>query len=244
MELFRRERIRVGEQSHAAGSRRIPGRDSLMDRRKFLGLGVTLIAGVAGCRGYQTARVMKNSERDTVGSHAAGAETYKPLIQESVSKLLGRACSPSEIQPAAMVVGERKKICFIGVENCTAEEIGDFREQIYELIDSAINESRQYEQLSRRYVENGLKQLRLRPDELFVQENQRNFQVVMEKMEQPFDYLLYAKLTSGTTKSNGDYQRDYLLTLELVNIHDGHYEKESASIRKGYRRSLTDKLFH
>ena len=112
------------------------------------------------------------------------------------------------------------------------------------MIDSAVNESRQYEQLSRRYVENGLKQLRLRPDELFVQENQRNFQVVMEKMEQPFDYLLYAKLTSGTTRDNGNYQRDYLLTLELVNIHDGHYEKESASIRKAYRRSLTDKLFH
>ncbi|MFM9961150.1 MAG: penicillin-binding protein activator LpoB [Planctomycetaceae bacterium] len=219
-----------------------------MDRRNFLGLGITLVGGnlvgLAGCRGYQHARVMKDSESDTVGSHAAGAETYKPLIQQSVSKLLGRACTPSEIQPASMVVGERKKICFIGVENCTAEEIGDFREQIYELIDSAINESKQYEQLSRRYVENGLKQLRLRPDELFVQENQRNFQVVMEKMEQPFDYLLYAKLTSGTTKSNGDYQRDYLLTLELVNIHDGHYEKESASIRKGYRRSLSDKLFH
>ena len=219
-----------------------------MDRRNFLRLGFTLFAGsaagMAGCRGYQTARVMKSGERDMVGSHTAGAETYKPLIQESVSKLLGRACQPSEIQTAGLVVGARKKICFIGVENCTAEEIGDFRDQIYELIDSAVNESQQYEQLSRRYVENGLKQLRLRPDELFVQENQKNFQAVLEKMEQPFDYLLYARLTSGTTQKNGDYQRDYLLTLELVNIHDGHYEKESASIRKGYRRSLKYKIFH
>ena len=42
--------------------------------------GAGSIAGVAGCRGYQTARVMKDSERDTVGSHSAGAETYKPLV--------------------------------------------------------------------------------------------------------------------------------------------------------------------
>ena len=58
----------------------------------------------------------------------------------------------------------------------------------------------------------------------------------MEKNSQPFDYLLYATITSGTTKSNKNYQRDYLLTLELINIHDGRTEKESAEIRKGYRR--------
>jgi hypothetical protein len=218
-----------------------------MDRRTFFSFGwllmVGCLAGLAGCRGYQHAHVLKDDDRDMVGSHQAGAETYQRLINESVAKLLGQACQPDAIQPAGMVVGERKRICFIGVENRTAEEIGDFKEQIYELIDSAINESQQYHQLSRRYVDAGLKQLRLPPDQLFIKENQRNFQAIMEEMGQPFDFLLYAKLTSGTTVQNGDYQRDYLLTLEMVNIHNGEYIKESAKLRKGYHKSWFGKMF-
>ena len=224
------------------------GKGFPMDRRNFLSLGLTAFAGsvttIVGCRGYQYARVLKDNDQDMVGSHKAGSETYQRLIDESVAKLLGRACEPVDIQPAGMVIGERKKICFIGVENCTAEEIGDFKEQIYELIDSAINESHQYHEISRRYVDAGLKQLRLRPEELLVKENQKNFQAVMEEMNQPFDYLLFAKLTSGTTQQNGDYQRDYLLTLELVNIHNGEFLKESAKLRKGYHHSWLGRMFH
>lgn len=220
------------------------GKGFFMDRRRFLSLGVTTLTGtLVGCRSYQTAHVLDADDKDLVGSHAAGAETYQRLIDESVGKLLGRACEPTEIQPAGMVIGERKKICFIGVENCTAEEIGDFKEQIYELIDSAINESQQFHQISRRYVDAGLKQLRIRPDELFVKENQRNFQVAMEEMGQPFDFLLYAKLTSGTTQQNKDYQRDYLLTLELVNIHTGDFLKDSAKLRKGYHKTWLGRIF-
>ncbi len=59
----------------------------------------------------------------------------------------------------------------------------------------------------------------------------------MEQASQPFDYLLYAKLTSGTTRTNKDYQRDYLLTLELLNVHTGDYDKESETISKGYHHS-------
>ena len=59
---------------------------------------------------------------------------------------------------------------------------------------------------------------------------------------QPFDYLLFAKLTSGTTEKNANYQRDYLLTLEMVNVNTGDFDKESATIRKGYHRSRLGKL--
>lgn len=217
-----------------------------MNRRCFIQqTSLAALSGLmtlAGCRHTQHAHVLKNNDKDLVGSHNAGSETYKPLIDESVAKLLGRGCVVTDIQPASVTIGEKRRICFVGVENCTAEEIGDFKEQIYEMIDSKINESQQYHQVSRRYVDSGLKQLRIRPDELFVKENQRNFQTVMEEMGQPFDYLLYAKLTSGTTNQNGDYQRDYLLTLELVNIHNGDYEKESANLRKGYHKTWLGKV--
>ena len=241
MELLSGERIRRYDGRARIGRDKFREGIPIMDRRKFLGLGFAMLAsgtaGLAGCRGYQHARVLKDNDKDMVGSHQAGAETYQRLIDESVSKLLGRACDPAEIQPASMIVGEKKRICFIGVENCTAEEIGDFKEQIYELIDSSINESQQYHQLSRRFVDAGLKTLRLPPDQLFIKENQRNFQAIMEEMGQPFDYLLWATITSGTTRQNEDYQRDYLLTLELVELRTGQFDKDPAALSKGYHHS-------
>ena len=42
--------------------------------------------------------------------------------------------------------------------------------------------------------------------------------------------------------NNGDYQRDYLLTLELVNVVNGDFSKESAELRKGYHKSRISKL--
>ena len=49
------------------------------------------------------------------------------------------------------------------------------------------------------------------------------------------------KLTSGTTERNKSSQRDYLLTLELIDTRTGTYTKEQASIRKGYHASYLGK---
>jgi hypothetical protein len=70
-----------------------------------------------------------------------------------------------------------------------------------------------------------------------IPDNMRLFTAVLERQGAPIDYLLYAKLTSGTTQRNTSKQRDYLLTLELTNVHSGVYSKESAEIRKGYHKS-------
>ena len=129
------------------------------------------------------------------------------------------------------------RICFVGVENKTAEEIGDFKEQIYEQIDTRLLESNTFAPISRRYVDAGLRSTRIRPDELFVPDAMRTFVQVMEQQGQPFDYLLFAKLTSGTTRENHDYQRDYVLTLELVDIRTGQQDKQSATLSKAYHHS-------
>lgn len=220
-----------------------------MDRRQFLGgIGLLTLGGsmgyVAGCRGKQTAHVLNETDADMVGSHTAGAETWEPLIQQSMGQLLGRQMR--DVQTVSHDgLPARKRICFVGLENKSAEEIGDFGEQIYEKIDTCINESEMFEVINRRYVEAGLRQCRLRPDDLFVPNNQRAFSAAMEKQQQAFDYLLFAKITSGTTRSNNkDYQRDYLLTLELVNMESGRADKESAELRKGYHRSKLGKLKH
>jgi hypothetical protein len=220
-----------------------------MDRRKFLGNTAKLAFltgwGSFGCRSKQHAHVLNSHEQDMVGSHTAGAETWEPLIQTSVGQLLGRQHVVIVVSADAAAPFARKRICFVGVENKSAEEIGDFREQIYQKIDTCINESQEFEVITRKFVEAGLRQCGLRPDDLFVPGNRRMFTSAMEQLEQPFDYLLYATITSGTTQSNGkDYQRDYLLTLELIHMETGKSDKESAELRKGYHKTKLGKLKH
>ncbi len=213
-----------------------------MLRRHFLSFGVVGFASLslaAGCRNKQHARVIKPGEDEMVGSHAAGTETFKPLVDESVAKLLARHCEPGAqtVSYDGEFAPPVKRICFIGVENKSSEEIGDFKEQIYELIDSKIVDSRVFQPVSRRYVDAGLQETRTRPEQLMIPEHMRTFAAYLEQQGQPFDYLLFAKITSGTTRENKEMQRDYLLTLELVDVRTGDFDKQSAEISKGYHQT-------
>lgn len=205
-----------------------------------------LLVSVSGCRGRQHAHVLSRDQNDMVGSHSAGAETWKPLIDESVCKLLARSASTVHqashtVTPAGTSL---RTVCFVGVENKSSEEIGDFREQIYEHIDAQVSQNEQFRMISRRYVEAAMSECRCRPELLVLPERQRQLQASLERVDQPFDYLLFASITSGTTNSNGDYQRDYQLTLELLDIHTGESVKEFAMLRKGYHKSIFGKLKH
>jgi hypothetical protein len=213
-----------------------------MDRRRFfeqIGLsfsGIVLVAA-AGCKGHQYAHVLNETDRDMVGSHTAGAETWEPLIQTSVSQLLDREHTSVTLTSHA---GEpcKKRICFLHVDNRSSEEIGDFGDQIYRKIDTLVNKSESFELVNIRAVKAGLQQAGLRPDDLYTPSARRKLAAAMEQEREPIDYFLYATITSGTTRSNQkDYQRDYTLTLELVNFETGHSEIETAEIRKGYHKS-------
>ena len=110
-------------------------------RRMFLAalLNSSAVGFISGCRNKQYAHVLKKDDKDMVGSHVAGAETWKPLIDESVGRLLAKSCSTVHQASHSTVEGEGipiRTVCFVGVENRSAEEIGDFKEQIYEHIDS------------------------------------------------------------------------------------------------------------
>ena len=199
----------------------------------------------SGCRGRQHAHVLAKADEDMVGSHEAGAETWKPLIDEAVARMLGRACTDVRTVSFTEANGQPvRNVCFVGVENRSIEEIGDFREQIYEHIDGLIGQSDQFRMISRRYVEAAMAECRCRPDVLVLPEKQRELQAVLERTDQPFDYLLFAQITSGTTRSNKSYQRDYALTLELLDIHSGESLKEHATLRKGYHKSKLGELRH
>jgi len=146
------------------------------------------------------------------------------------------ACGPLVTGPA--------RVCFIGIENKSAEELVDFKDQLYERIDSQINSGQAFRSINRRLVDAALLETRLRPDSLFLPANRAAFATVLGRQGTPVDYLLYATITSGTTDRNKSTQRDYVLTLEMVNLHSGDYIKESSKIRKGYHKTRAGKWWN
>jgi hypothetical protein len=219
-----------------------------MNGRRFLAASLAAAIGfgvfAAGCRSTQTAQVVKPGEKELVGSHAAGAETFGPLVDGAVGNLLSRHAQGN--QPPGLGQGAMPqaplRICFVGVENRSIEEIGDFKDQLYQQIDSRILQGQVFQSVSQRYVAAGMQQCGYRLEDLMNPEKMRVFTQVMEQQNQPFDYMLYATITSGSTQSNKDYQRNYLLTLELLNVHNGQYDKESAEIEKRYNVSTMAKI--
>ncbi len=219
-----------------------------MNRRTFvrlLGCAAPSALLLSGCRGKQYAHILEDDDDNMVGSHTAGASVYEPIVGEAVEKLLSKEAAGIQQIDFVEEARQPKCICFVGIENASAEEIGDFREQLFEIIDERIGSSGLFVTLSRRYVDSGLREAGLHMTQLFQPQAQGHFIDVMERQSQPFDYLLFGKITSGTTRSNDkDYQRDYLLTLEMVNIHTGANSKSNAKLRKGYHRSALGRIKH
>ena len=198
-----------------------------------------------GCKGTQ-ARVMHRGEADMVGSNRAGAEVYNPMVRGAIDKLLARAAAEpiQQVSYPGMPTHPtgKRKVCFIDLENASMEELGDFKEHIKSAILEGISHSDQFEIVSDRAVTAGLKALSLRPDDLFMPENRRMFVSVMGQGGTPVDYLLFGKITSGTTESNRDMQRDYKLSLELINTQTFVPIIESTPMRKEYNNSVKGKV--
>jgi hypothetical protein len=217
---------------------------------------MVLIAGMtvhSGCKSSR-GRIKHTAENDTIGSHKAGSAVFNPLINSAVAQLLARE-QEQMVQPVVYQQQEMhggvetippglgcKRICFVGVENKSIEELGDFKDHIYQTIDSQILQSEAFQPVSFRAIQAGLRETGLRADDLFLPNHRARFAQVMGQMGESFDYLLFATITSGTTRENRDMQRDYLLTLELVDLRSGRSIKESAELRKEYNRSFMGKL--
>ena len=213
---------------------------------KLFQIAALLLCGVlvAGCKGTQ-ARLMHNNEVNKVGSNRAGAEVYNPMVRDATGKLLAKAAMEPIQQVGyhtAPTVQVKRKVCFIGLENASMEELGDFKEHIKTAILEEISSSEQFEIVSDRAVTAGLRALSLRADDLFLQENMRMFTSAMGRGGTPVDYLLFAKITSGTTEDNRDLQRDYKLTLELINTQSFVPVTVSTPMRKEYSHSLKGKI--
>jgi hypothetical protein len=186
----------------------------------------SLIVLLAGCRSPQ-GRVMGEGEGDLVGAKSAGAETYNRLIDQSLTKLLARRDGE--------VKGSSAKVAFVALENKSIEDIGDWQAQIEQVIETTVEHTERYRLISKRFVDAAFRELRFRPDDLFIPAKRREFAQILERDQNPVDFLLFAVLTSGTTKGVEVKQRDYLLTMEIINVVTGDQDKESTRIRKEYQ---------
>jgi hypothetical protein len=171
---------------------------------------------------------MSDTEDDLVGAQAAGAATFDRLIDRALTQLLTR--HHGEIRTANV------KVAFVDLENRSVEDLGDWEAQVEQVIETVVENSDRYRLISRRFVEAALRELRFRPDEIFIPAKRRQFAQILERDNNPVDFLLYAILTSGSTRGVELKQRDYILTMELINVETGDQDKESTRIRKEYQR--------
>lgn len=175
-------------------------------------------------------RIKDDAETDKVGNRSAGAATFQRLIDGAVQRLLA---SPAAAQRSA---SERFRIAFFDIENLSSEELLDWRDTLRQRIDQAVNASGRFRNVSDRYVRAALRATGLRPDDLYLPERRREFLRALEANSDPVDFFLYATLSSGTTRDNAGAQRDYLLTLELVDVKSGEAVKVQEDVRKEYLR--------
>lgn len=182
-----------------------------------------------GCEGSPKGRVKSGDEGDLVGSKTAGAETYNALIEEATRKLLNA-------EAARFPEGAVRKICFVGIENQGAEDLGDIRASTNNIIQTVIFQAKRYRMIAQDYVDHVLKVNGMAARDLHLEEGRNKFLSVLRKEGQEPDYLLWAKYSTLSTEGEKERQRDYLLTLELVNSASGDLvQLETARVRKAYR---------
>lgn len=207
-----------------------------------------LLLAVSGCA-TQKGRVVDPNSADRVGSHRAGSEIYDPAAQAAVTGLLDQAArtpitSEDSGKTVAQISEEHgvRRICFAGVENAGGEEMGDLREDLSETIRTMIAQSDQFDVVDSRLVTAGLRETGLRFDDLLLPDKRERFAAALGELDSPFDYVLFAKVTTATTRDNADSQVKYSLSLDLVNVHTGSSINETVGLKKHYNRSVKAKI--
>lgn len=207
-------------------------------------LGAFGLVPMLGCRGISKGRVKSAGEKDRVGGTALGAEGTGTLIHGSVCNLLGQVES-QPIQQATYNSGQYpvRRICFVGLENRGAEEMTDTKLYVEEQLRTHIGSYPGFDVVNSWALESGLRECRLQPQELFEPRKMAQFSQVMGQQGQVVDYLLRATLTTQTTEQHIDSQRDYLLTLELVDVNSlSTVARAQQKISKDYNRSAKSKF--
>ncbi|MBK8979690.1 MAG: hypothetical protein IPM29_27640 [Planctomycetes bacterium] len=186
----------------------------------------------AACAGPQ-ARIMDDNEDDLVGGDRAGSATYDRLVKGAVQELLEKYTDQvlAGSQPGGL------NVAFAGIENATREELGEWRDELNEIIDTSINDFRGFSTVSQRYVRAALNETGLTTEDLFIPAKRREFFRVLEiQAGNPVKAIVWARLTGGSQQQGQTRQQRYRLTLDMVDSETGKNLKADAEVRKEYNR--------
>jgi len=183
----------------------------------------------AGCAG-PSARVKSGDEGDLVDTRRGGTETYKELIRKGVSELL------SEHRITLGNSAEKVMVAFVGVENRSSEELGEFRASMNNEITTALVNSRLYSMLSMRAVDAAKRESNIRSvDDLTTARPRAAFLSVLNKDGQGPQYLLFGEVTTMTSSGNAAKERTYQLTLQMMDSSNGVIQSQkTVEMRKEY----------
>lgn len=186
------------------------------------------LAGLTACS-QPAAWIKKEDEPDLVDARRGGIVVYDQLTSV-VQRLLDN-------HKANVRAQGKMRVAFVGIENRSAEEIRDIRDALYEVIDTILVNEEVYTPINRRYVEEAMRAVGLTPEGLFLRNGRERFLEAVSKEGMAPDYLLYAVITSMTSQGVDEDQRNYQLTLELIDAHTGEtVAKETGRVRKGYSK--------
>jgi hypothetical protein len=195
------------------------------------GIGAAALMLCLTACGGESGRVKTANEGDLVGARKAGAETYNRLVEGAVKKLVDHV----ERKPAA---GKRFVIAFLPIDNEGAEELGDRRAATYEAAAQAVFDSGLFTMLDKDYIDTVVKKVGMRPKDLFLQEGIEKFLSVLRTDGKDPSYLLMANYTTlSTDGSGGVSQRDYQMTMRLVDSSSGEVvSRVTEKVRKEYEK--------
>lgn len=208
------------------------------------GLLALFIPTCIGCWSLQSgiSHILYPGAGERTGSHATSAGDLAPRVDAAVHQLLSVAQANEVSQVQGQQMPARVNVCFVGIENRSSEELGNFTEQLAENIGKLINEHDLFQSINRHYVDATLRLTRLNPTDLSEPDNLGIYASAMEQNGQPFQYLLYAELTLGTTPGDKNKQIDYLLSLSLVEAATGQKVKATARVQRDAHHQALERI--
>jgi hypothetical protein len=183
-------------------------------------------------------RLIADDAPQMEGREQAGGEVYDKAVREALEALLSEQADMQSVSASG-----KKVVAFVGIANKGAEEMRDFRNSLYETVTTVLVENRLFRQLSQSQVDVALRTTNLVPEQLFLAEPRQKFMSVLGKDGLIADYLLFAKVTTETTKGGKTWtgrqesQVTYRFTLELADANTGEIlSHKQGQARKYYAK--------
>lgn len=183
----------------------------------------------AGCSG-PSARVKDESEGDLVDVRKGGTETYLALVNKGVRELI--EANRKDLMKSA----EKPLVAFVGVENKSSEELGEFRASMNSEIETVLVNSELLGMISMRAVDAARRESNIRTiDDLTTARSRQAFLSVLNRDGAVAQFLLYGEVTSMTSSGNSAKERTYELTLQLMDSSTGMIaSQKKVKLRKEY----------